>query len=62
MTATCPREYRQAVRGVNCVNPAPWSKGRITDLISLLTAELSIDLQYTDNGQNNGMAAPKMPP
>ena len=54
MTAISPREYRQAVRDVNCVNPASWSNGRITDLTSLLTAELSIDLQYTDNDREMG--------
>ena len=48
MTSSRPREYRQAVRWVNCVNPASWSIGRIKDLISLLTTELFIDLQYTD--------------
>jgi len=51
MTSIRPREYRQAVRGVNCANPASWSNGRIIDFISLLTTELSIDLQYTDNDQ-----------
>jgi hypothetical protein len=42
MTSIFPGEYRQEVRGVNFVNPASWSNGRIIDLISLLTTELSI--------------------
>jgi len=61
MTSSCPCEYRQAVRSVNCVNPASWSIGRINDLIPLLTTELFIDLQYTDNYQKTPSYALKVP-
>jgi hypothetical protein len=42
-------EYRHAVRGLNWLKPASCSKGRITDLICLLTLELSFEAQYTSN-------------
>src|SRR2546421_7925674 len=42
-------EYLHAVRGVNWLKPPACSNGRITDLISLLTLELSIEEQYTSN-------------
>src|SRR6516162_1065754 len=61
MTSSCPRAYRQAVRGVNCVNPASWSAGRIRDLISLLTTELFIDCSIpttTERHRHNELKAP----